>query len=130
MVGRDLEMLALQERGEARAGMVGVADRARQHVAHRQHAAQGLEGAEAEALALVLDPDLVHAQPLGQRRQPVQRRHSVGGAFAQLQGELGHAVGIDHELLVAAEGQVAVQPGIFGQPGGEGGSRHAGVIAC
>ena len=99
--------------------MVGVADRARQHVADRQHAAQGLEGAEAEALALVLDPDLAHAQPLGQRRQLVERRHLVGGAFAQLHGELGHAVGIDHELLVAAEGEIPVERG-FGASQAEG----------
>ena len=106
--------------------MIGVADRAGQHIGHGDHAAQGLEGAEAEALALVLDPDLAHAQPRRQGRQLVERRGLVGRAGLQLLAEFGNAVGIDHELLFATEFEGAQGPRILGQPGG----RHDPVIAC
>ena len=82
-----------------------------------EHAAQRLEGAEAEALALVLDADLADAESRGQGRQRIERRRLVPGAFRQHVAELGNAVGIDHESLLAAEGEARPDAGIFGQPG-------------
>ena len=83
--------------------MIGVAHRAAQHVGDGDHAAQRLEGAEAEALALVLDPDLADAQSRRQGRQLIERRRLVGRAGLELLAQFGNPVGIDHELLLAAE---------------------------
>ena len=126
----DVLVLALHHALEGDGGMTGLAGRAGQHVGDRDHAAQRLEGAEAEALALVLDPDLAHAQAGGQGRQLVERRRLVRRAGLQLLAQFGNPVGIDHELLFGAEFEGARAARILGQPGGQPGGRHAGVIAC
>jgi len=118
-------VFARQDLGEAGAGVVGLANGAREHAVDGQDAAQRLEGAEAEALALVLDADLGQAQPRGQRRQGMERRRHMPGALLQLLAELGNAVGIDHELLVAAEFQGLRGTGILGQPGSNHGPSHS-----
>jgi hypothetical protein len=93
------------------------ADRAAQHVVDGEHAAQRLEGAEAETLALVLDPDLADTQPLRQCRQRMQRRLLVRGAGGEHVQQLRHAVGVDDlELLLAAERHVSAGAGISVEP--------------
>jgi hypothetical protein len=49
----------------------------------------------------------------------------VPGTFRKHVAELGNAVGIDHEALLAAEGEARPDAGIFGQPGRD----HARFIA-
>ena len=113
----DRAMPAVHDVGEARAGDVRFAQRTQKLVVDRDHAAQRLEGAEAEALALVLDADLAQAEFRGEAGQGVKRRRAVLGAIRQHGAEFGNAVGIDDELLLAAELQVRPGPGIAGQPG-------------
>ena len=109
-------MHAVHDVGEGRAGVIGLADRGRKLVINGNHAAQRLEGAETEALALVLDADLAQAEFRGEVGQGIKRRRLVFGAFRQHVAEFGNAVGIDHELLLAAELEVRPGPGILGQP--------------
>ena len=110
-------MLAVHQIGEGRACLTGRADRAGELAVDGENAAQRLEGAEAEALALVLDADLAEAKSCGEGGQRIKRRRRVPGAFRQHVAELGNAVGIDHELLFAAEYEARPDARIFGQPG-------------
>jgi hypothetical protein len=61
--------------------------------------------------------DLVHAQALGQRGQRMKRRRRMARALLQVLAELRNAVGIDDELLLAAEFQDFRRARIADQPG-------------
>ena len=110
-------MLAVHQVGEGRACLTRRADRAGELAIDGENTAQCLEGAEAEALALILDADLAEAKPCGEGGQGIKRRSSVPGAFRQHGAELGNAVGVDHESLFAAEYKARPDARIFGQPG-------------
>jgi len=94
---------------------------ARLHRAGQRHAdgvdaAQRLEGAEAEALALVLHAQLADAELRRHRRQGLQGRRLVHGAGGEALQQLGHAVGVDHVSLLGPIGPVAPRAGISGDP--------------
>ena len=94
---------------------MGFGDGAGQRIVDGDHAAQCLEGAEAEALALVLDPQLADAKPLCERRQRIQGRRAM---FATQQGaDVGHFRGIDHGTLGRTKGLGGQCPGVCGEPG-------------
>ncbi len=81
----------------------------------REHAAQRLEGAEAESLALVLDPDLAHPQPGRQRGQRQKRRRPM--TVAQQRTHVGYPRGIDDGALRRAKRPRTRGAGVFGKPG-------------
>ncbi len=59
-------------------------------------------------------------------RKLVERRRRVARALAQLLAELGNAVGIDHELLVAVEFLLPVGARVGGKPGRNHGPSYHG----
>jgi hypothetical protein len=110
-------MLAVHQLCEGLGCVTSRADRTGEFAVDGENAAQRLEGAEAETLALVLDADLAEAKSCGEGGQRIKWRGPVPGAFGEHVAELGNAVGIDHEALLAAEGEARPDAGIFGQPG-------------
>jgi hypothetical protein len=108
---------ARHQLGETRCDAARRAHHAGQAHIDGQHAAQGLEGAEAEALRLVLHQDIGEAQPLGEDRQPVKRRDAVGGTLLEHLRQVRDAGGGDHRPLRIAIGLVAPRTQIGGKPG-------------